>query len=113
MSIINNNDAEQYLRLKQKQNQLERELQHIRQTIKPYEEKISSYLLEKKSIIQVNQKIKIRAEQIAPYEPLSFKYLESSFEKAIPNPNQRKQLIQFLKDNRARNVKNKVIIDLL
>jgi hypothetical protein len=112
MSIVNS-DAEQYLRLKQRQNALEQELIHIKKIIKPYEDKITNYLLEKNKIIQVNQKVKIRAEQSTPYEPLSFKYLENSFEKVIHNPNQRKQLIQFLKDNRARNLKTKLILDIL
>lgn len=110
MSIINQ-DAQKYLRLKYQQHQLEKQLQQVKQAIKPYEDNIEDYLLKNNKIIQVNQNMKIRVEQTTPYEPLSFKYLENSFEKVIHNPNQRKQLLQFLKENRARNLKTKVVID--
>lgn len=113
MSIVDQNETAQYLRLKQRQNQLERELAQIKQVIKPIEEKLSHYLSSNNKILQINQRIKLRTEQSAPYEPLSFKYIESSLEKAIPNRTQREKLLQFLKDNRSRVLKTKVVIDLL
>jgi transketolase len=99
--------------LKQEQMKLEKRLQQIKQKTTQYESGIANYLAVENRPLQINGTYKISLQQSSPQEPLTFKYLDKCFREVIPNDTQREQLMRYIKENRTRVYKQKVVFDLL
>ena len=113
MSIVNTTDLAIFIKLKLQQIKIETYLQSLKDNIQKYETKLEDYLEEHPSL-DINNSFKIFLQKNAPYEPLTFKYLEKCLNDLYPNNNNIVQkILQYVRSNRTRIYKQKVIFETL
>ena len=107
------NDIRTYIILKQRETALQKELKNIKESLEPYENKIIQFINTDNKPLEINKQFRISIQENLPFEPITFKYLEKCFKEIIPDVQQQKHLIKYIKDNRARIYKQKIAFENL